>query len=88
MGDELVLRGLATAHLLQVSGTIAQRGASWLQRARTGGLVRLDLTANPDKLQGLSGSSPPGTGPPPSPDRGQRLAHPIRARGGLRSDRL
>ena len=44
MGDELVLRGLATAHLLQVSGTIAQRGASWLQRARTGGLVRLDLT--------------------------------------------
>lgn len=53
MGDELVLRGLATAHLLQVSGTIAQRGASWLQRARTGGLVRLDLTANPDKLQGL-----------------------------------
>jgi hypothetical protein len=53
MGDELVLRGLATAHLLQVSGTIAQRGASWLQRARTGGLVRLGLTANPDKLQGL-----------------------------------
>ena len=41
MGDELVLRGLATAHLLQVSGTITQRGASWLQGARTGGLVRL-----------------------------------------------
>ena len=49
MGDELVLRGLATAHLLQVSGTIAQRGASWLQRARTGGLVRLDLT-QPEQL--------------------------------------
>ena len=41
---ELVVPGLAPAHLLQVSGTIAQRGASWLQRARTGGLVRLDLT--------------------------------------------
>jgi hypothetical protein len=53
MGDELVLRGLATAHLPQVSGAIAQRGASWLRRAHTGGLVRLDLTANPDKLQGL-----------------------------------
>jgi hypothetical protein len=49
MGDELVLRGLATAYLLQVSGTIAQRGASWLQRARTGGLVRLDLT-QPEQL--------------------------------------
>jgi hypothetical protein len=52
MGDERVLRGLATAHLLQVSGTIAQRGASWLQRARTGGLVRLDLT-QPEQLAPL-----------------------------------
>jgi len=59
MGDERVLRGLATAHLLQVSGTIAQRGASWLQRARTGGLVRLDLI-QPEQpaLLGRYGPSP------------------------------
>ena len=53
MGDELVVCGLATAHLLQVSGTIAPARGVLVAAARTGGLVRLDLTANPDKLQGL-----------------------------------
>jgi hypothetical protein len=39
----------AAARLRQLAAD-AQRGASWCQRARTGGLVRLDLS-HPDQLE-------------------------------------
>jgi hypothetical protein len=53
MGDELVVRGLVTAHLLQASGTIAQRGASWLQRPAAAGWSASTSRPIPGKVQGL-----------------------------------
>jgi uncharacterized membrane protein len=48
--EELPADAKAAASRLRQRATDAQRGASWLQRARTSGLVRLDLT-QPEQLE-------------------------------------
>jgi uncharacterized membrane protein len=48
--EELPAEAKTAAARLRQLAADAQRGASWLQRARTGGLVRLDL-GHPDQLE-------------------------------------
>jgi hypothetical protein len=55
--EELPAEAKAAASRLRQLAADAQRGASWLQRARTSGLVRLDLT-RPEHLDLLRSYGP------------------------------
>jgi uncharacterized membrane protein len=55
--EELPAAAKTAASRLRQLAADAQRGASWFQRARTNGLVRLDLT-HPEELDLLSGYGP------------------------------
>ena len=55
--EELPAAAKAAASRLRQLAADARRGASWLQRARTSGLVRLDLT-QPEQLELLGRFGP------------------------------